>query len=38
MAFDQYGTANRPYAVWSFNPSTSGWVMGQNPAGQRGGK
>jgi ABC-type branched-subunit amino acid transport system substrate-binding protein len=29
MAFDQYGTANRPYAVWTFNPSTSGWVMGQ---------
>lgn len=29
MAFDQYGTANRPYAVWTFTPSTSGWVMGQ---------
>lgn len=28
MVFDQYGTANRPYAVWAFNPSTSGWVMG----------
>lgn len=29
MVFDQYGTANRPYAVWAFTPSTSGWVMGQ---------
>jgi ABC-type branched-subunit amino acid transport system substrate-binding protein len=29
MVFDQHGTANRPYAVWAFNPSTSGWVMGQ---------
>jgi branched-chain amino acid transport system substrate-binding protein len=29
MAFDQYGTANRPYAVWTFTPSTSGWTMGQ---------
>jgi branched-chain amino acid transport system substrate-binding protein len=29
MVFDHYGTANRPYAVWAFTPSTSGWVMGQ---------
>ena len=29
MAFNQYGTANRPYAVWAFTPSTSGWTMGQ---------
>jgi ABC-type branched-subunit amino acid transport system substrate-binding protein len=29
MVFNQYGTANRPYAVWSFSPSTTGWVMGQ---------
>jgi ABC-type branched-subunit amino acid transport system substrate-binding protein len=29
MVFDKNGTANRPYAVWAFNPSTSGWVMGQ---------
>ncbi|MGI8451693.1 MAG: hypothetical protein ACR2MP_31805 [Streptosporangiaceae bacterium] len=38
MAFNHYGTANRPYAEWAFTPSTSGWVMGQTlpaNAGQR---
>ena len=36
MAFNQYGTANRPYAVWAFTPSTSGWMMGQTLPAQRG--
>jgi len=29
MVFNQYNTANRPYAVWSFSPSSTAWVMGQ---------
>ncbi|HEX9030694.1 MAG TPA: ABC transporter substrate-binding protein [Streptosporangiaceae bacterium] len=29
MVFNQYNTADRPYAVWTFNPATSGWSMGQ---------
>jgi branched-chain amino acid transport system substrate-binding protein len=29
MVFDQHNTANRPYAVWSFSPSSTAWVMGQ---------
>ena len=29
MIFNKYNTANRPYAVWTFNPATTGWVMGQ---------
>jgi hypothetical protein len=28
MAFDSYNTANRPYAVWTFNPAAHSWVMG----------
>jgi branched-chain amino acid transport system substrate-binding protein len=28
MAFDSYNTANRPYAVWTFNPAAQSWVMG----------
>jgi ABC-type branched-subunit amino acid transport system substrate-binding protein len=28
MVFNANNTANRPYAVWNFNPSTSGWLMG----------
>jgi ABC-type branched-subunit amino acid transport system substrate-binding protein len=28
MAFDPYNTANRPYAVWTFNPDAHSWVMG----------
>lgn len=29
MVFNQYGTANRPYAMWTFNAATHSWVMGQ---------
>ena len=29
MVFNQNGTANRPYAAWTYNAATSGWVMGQ---------
>jgi branched-chain amino acid transport system substrate-binding protein len=29
MPFNPYNTADRPYAVWSFSPATSGWTMGQ---------
>jgi uncharacterized protein YdaL len=29
MPFNPYNTADRPYAVWSFNSATSGWTMGQ---------
>lgn len=29
MIFNQYNTADRPYAAWTFNPATSGWTMGQ---------
>ncbi len=29
MIFNKYNTANRPYAVWAFNPVTTGWGMGQ---------
>ncbi len=29
MVFDPHNTANRPYAVWTYNPSTQGWAMGQ---------
>ncbi|HEX9030700.1 MAG TPA: ABC transporter substrate-binding protein [Streptosporangiaceae bacterium] len=28
MIFNQYNTADRPYAAWTFNPATSGWSMG----------
>lgn len=28
MAFDSYNTANRPYAVWTFDPAAHSWVMG----------
>jgi branched-chain amino acid transport system substrate-binding protein len=28
MTFNQYGTANRPYAPWSYNADTHSWVMG----------
>jgi ABC-type branched-subunit amino acid transport system substrate-binding protein len=29
MAFNSYNTANRSYAVWTFNPAAHSWVMGQ---------
>jgi branched-chain amino acid transport system substrate-binding protein len=38
MAFNRYGTANRPYAEWAFTPSTSGWVMGQTLPANAGQK
>jgi branched-chain amino acid transport system substrate-binding protein len=28
MIFNQYGTANRPYAPWTYNADTHSWVMG----------
>jgi ABC-type branched-subunit amino acid transport system substrate-binding protein len=28
MAFNQYGTANRPYAPWSYGTSAKNWIMG----------
>lgn len=29
MVFDPHNTANRPYAVWTFNPAIFSWTMGQ---------
>jgi len=29
MVFDAHNTANRPYATWTFDPSTKSWVIGQ---------
>jgi ABC-type branched-subunit amino acid transport system substrate-binding protein len=28
MVFNQYGTANRPYAAWAYNADTHSWIMG----------
>jgi ABC-type branched-subunit amino acid transport system substrate-binding protein len=28
MVFNQYNTANRPYATWNFSPTATAWVMG----------
>lgn len=28
MIFNQYGTANRPYAPWAYNADAHSWVMG----------
>lgn len=28
MVFNQYGTANRPYAPWTYNAQAHSWVMG----------
>jgi ABC-type branched-subunit amino acid transport system substrate-binding protein len=28
MVFNQYNTADRPYAVWNFTPAISTWTMG----------
>ena len=28
MTFNQHGTANRPYAPWTYNADTHSWVMG----------
>ncbi len=28
MVFNQHGTANRPYASWTYNATTHSWVMG----------
>jgi hypothetical protein len=28
MVFNQYGTANRPYAPWTYNPAAHNWIMG----------
>jgi ABC-type branched-subunit amino acid transport system substrate-binding protein len=28
MTFNQYGTANRPYAPWTYNAATHSWIMG----------
>jgi branched-chain amino acid transport system substrate-binding protein len=28
MTFNQYGTANRPYAPWTYNAAAHSWIMG----------
>jgi ABC-type branched-subunit amino acid transport system substrate-binding protein len=28
MVFNQYGTANRPYAPWTYNADAHSWIMG----------
>ena len=28
MVFNQYGTANRPYAPWTYNAGVHNWIMG----------
>lgn len=28
MVFNQYGTANRPYAPWTYNAGAHNWIMG----------
>jgi hypothetical protein len=28
MVFNQYGTANRPYAPWTYSATAHNWIMG----------
>jgi hypothetical protein len=30
MAFNQYNTANRPYAAWTYSADKHNWIMGAN--------